>query len=119
VTAQTAQTALRPSSGARYVLERVATESEGGEMVYTGCVHLPDADVPVEVRLALPGAGAGAQGEGAGPGARARVDAGAVPQGGPSPAEIERMAAALVKVAVRSAAAGDRPPPRKIVRWRG
>lgn len=99
------QTGPRPSSGARYALEHCPEET--GAVVYRGFVHLPDADVPVEVRFGEGGA------------AQARVEAAAIPAGGPAPAELERAAAALVKTAVKASASADRPPPRKVVRWRG
>ena len=125
----TTQTVLRPSVGARYVLERAGEGGEGGEgeeereggraeIVYRGFVHLPDADVPVEVWVGARGEEEEGRGAPLTPGG-ARVEAGAVPAGGPSAAELGRMAAALVKAAVRSATSGNRPPPRKIVRWRG
>lgn len=101
------QSALRPSSGARYVLER--TDGQG-ELAYRGFVHLPTADVPVEVRIS---AATGA--------ATATVAAEAIPVGGPLSAELERTAAALVRSVTKPAGAGpgQRSPPRKIVRWRG
>lgn len=99
-------TAGRPSSGARYVLDR--TDEAQGEIVYRGLVRLPDADVPVEVRVA----------ESTGV-ATATVDQTAVPHGGPRPEDLSRTAAALVKSATKSADAHARRPPRRIVRWRG
>ncbi|MGK3963308.1 hypothetical protein WMF38_03860 [Sorangium sp. So ce118] len=102
------QSAGRPSSGARYVLEQTEVEGAPGEFVYRGLVRLPDADVPVEVRVA--------EATGA---ATATLDAAAVPPGGPPPEELSRTAAALVRSATRSADAHARRPPRKIVRWRG
>jgi hypothetical protein len=99
--------APRPSSGARYVLERADGQGQG-ELVYRGLVRLPEANVPIEVRIS--------EATGA---ARAIVDAGAVPDGGPRPADLERTAAALVKSATKAASSGERLPPRKIVRWRG
>lgn len=113
----TTQAELRPTAGARYVLERDPAGGEVGEVVYRGFVHLPDADVPIEVRVRARGEEGGSVAPLA-PGV-ARVDAEAIPAGGPRPAELERMAAALVKAAVRSAGSADRDPPRKIVRWRG
>ncbi|WP_438020647.1 hypothetical protein WMF18_16910 [Sorangium sp. So ce315] len=102
------QSAGRPSSGARYVLEQTDAAGAPGEFVYRGLVRLPDADVPVEVRVA------GAIGA-----ATATVDAAAVPPGGPRPEDLSRTAAALVRSATKAADAHARRPPRKIVRWRG
>jgi hypothetical protein len=100
------QTDARPSSGARYVLERLDGQ---GELVYRGLVRLPDADVPVEVHIS--------EATGA---ATATVAAEAIPEGGPRPADLERMAAALVRGATKPTSAEPRRrPPRKIVRWRG
>lgn len=93
----------RPSAGARYVLERVGEAK--GSVVYRGFVHLPDADVPIEVVC--------------GEGVSAQVEADAVPAGGPEAAALARVAAALVRTAVRAAAASARTPPRRITRWRG
>ncbi|AUX22761.1 hypothetical protein SOCEGT47_032710 [Sorangium cellulosum] len=101
-------TAGRPSSGARYVLERSDAGHAPGEVVYRGLVRLPDADVPIEVRV-VEASGA----------ATATVDAAAVPHGGPRPEDLSRSAAALVRSATRSADAHARRLPRKIVRWRG
>ncbi|WP_437693338.1 hypothetical protein [Sorangium sp. So ce176] len=98
----------RPSSGARYVLERTDPGGAPGELVYRGLVRLPDADVPVEVRIA--------EATGA---ATATVDAAAVPPGGPRPEDLCRTAAALVRSATKSADAHAQRLPRKIVRWRG
>src|SRR5262245_44806952 len=86
----------RPASGARYVLERASETAE--RVVYSGFVHLPDADIPISVEVALPGGGT-----------RAEV-------GEP---ELGRVAAALVRSATKSAVQAGRALPRKIVRWRG
>lgn len=111
---------MRPRSGARYELQRVeGAEDEaagsGGDvagaganiLIYKGFVHLPDARIPVEVRVELPGGDARASlGEGGGEGEASRK-------------EIERLAAAFVRSATKSAATAGSSPPRKIVRWRG
>jgi hypothetical protein len=102
------QTGARPSAGARYALERAGAD-DAQDLVYRGFVHLPGGDVAVEVRLARSGEGS----------ARASVDAAAIPEGGPSAADLERAAAALVKTAVKAAGAAERPPPRRLTRWRG
>jgi hypothetical protein len=97
------QTEVRPSAGVRYALTRV----EAGEgAVYRGFAHLTGADAPLEVRIAASGA------------AEARVEAAALPEGAPPPADLEREAAALVKAAVKAAITAGRPPPRRITRWR-
>jgi hypothetical protein len=116
---------MRPRSGARYELERVEEEpgasvGEVGQVgaigqvaeprvnivIYKGFVHLPEAAIPVEVRLELPGG-------------EARAALGEGSEGGASRKEIERLAAAFVRSATKSAAASGWPLPRKIVRWRG
>jgi hypothetical protein len=102
------QTGPRPGAGARYALEQVDAV-DPDILVYRGFVHFPGADVPIEVRLARSAQGV----------ARVSLDAAAIPDGGPSAAHIERAAAALVKAAVKAAASAERPPPRKLARWRG
>jgi hypothetical protein len=92
----------RPAAGTRYVVEL----TDGGApdaALYRGFVHLPDASLGLEVRVELPG------------GATSAVVAGAAP----GSAELERMAAALVRSATKPAVAGGTALPRKIVRWRG
>jgi hypothetical protein len=106
---------IRPRSGARYELERTGADPEpstGGEggrastVIYKGFVHLPDASIPVEVRLDLPAG-------------EARATLGEGSEGGETKKEMERLAAAFVRSATKSAAASGYPLPRKIVRWRG
>jgi len=88
----------RPATGARYVLERTSEQPDC--VVYRGFVHLPDADLALEVTVQVPGGATRA-----------------VLKGGP--AELERVASALVRSATKSAVHAGRPLPRKIVRWRG
>jgi len=88
----------RPVSGARYIVERA--ESGEGSVVYRGLVRLPDADLPLEVTVTLP---SGAT--------RAVVQGDA--------ADHEKMAAALIRAATKSAVAAGEELPRKVERWRG
>jgi hypothetical protein len=88
----------RPASGARYIAER--GEMGQGSVVYRGLVRLPDADLPLEVTVTLP---SGAT--------RAVVEGGAP--------EHEKIAAALIRAATKSAVAAGEELPRKIERWRG
>ncbi|HZF56035.1 MAG TPA: hypothetical protein VE093_45790 [Polyangiaceae bacterium] len=110
---------MRPRSGARYELTRVEDEPEpaasadadgsgerAGTVIYRGFVHLPDAAIPVEVKLLLPAGDA-------------RAELGEGSEGGAARKEIERLAAAFVRSATKSAAASGGSLPRKIVRWRG
>jgi hypothetical protein len=108
---------MRPRSGARYELERIGDDpvpEPGGKpednrastVIYRGFVHLPDASIPVEVRLDLPAG-------------EARASLGEVPAAGASTKDFERLAAAFVRSATKSAAASGWLLPRKIVRWRG
>lgn len=100
-------TALRPSSGVRFVLERVDAPGDitGARCSYGGHAHLPDRDVPLTLEV---------DGAAVKPHERA-TDAPA----DPLVAELARDAAALVRAAVKAAAAAGRRPPRRIVRWRG
>lgn len=90
---------LRPSAGARYVVE--LAEAAEGKARYVGSLYLPDATHPLEVVI----------GEG---GASARIE------GPPEARAHEKPAAALIKAAAKLPRdPGSGPPPRKIVRWRG
>jgi hypothetical protein len=89
----------RPVSGARYIVERA--ESGQGSVVYRGLVRLPDADLPLEVTVTLPSGATRA-----------------VVQGGDA-ADHEKMAAALIRAATKSAVAAGEELPRKVERWRG
>lgn len=88
----------RPTSGVRYVLERA--EETPSLVVYRGFAHVPEADLPLSVEVDLPGGATRAS----------------LPGGPPT---LEKAAAALVRSATKTAAAGGGPLPRKIVRWRG
>lgn len=90
--------ALRPSAGARLVVEKAEESPE--RVTYRGFLHLPAADLSAEVTVALPGGATTATlGEGGSP-------------------ELAKAAAALVRAATKGAAAGGERWPRKIVRWR-
>ncbi len=86
----------------RFVLEREGEGAASGEgaVIYRGFAHTKDADHPLEVTVELP---SGAT--------RAKLEGGAV--------EMEKVAAALVRAATKSAVTGGGSLPRKIVRWRG
>lgn len=92
----------RPASGARFAVDRVDDEPGPGA-VYRGFVHLPDADLPLVVRVGEAGATATVDAPAASPEARA---------------DLERVAASLVRTAARAPLAEGRRPPRRIVRWR-
>lgn len=94
-----ADRALRPTTGARYVVE--LSEHDADRARYVGALYLPTATFPLEVVL-----GTG--------GASARID------GPPDARAHEKPAAALIKAAAKLPRDPDAgPPPRRIVRWRG
>ncbi|WP_044249010.1 hypothetical protein [Chondromyces apiculatus] len=99
------QTTTRPSSGVRYAVEH-AEGAQGEDILYRGFAYLPAAALPLEVRVGASGA------------AVAQLDARTMPEGAGDVAEMQREAAALLKMAVKAAGVAGRPPPRRVVRWR-
>ena len=91
-------TSQRPTKGVRYAVERI--EEDASRVLYRGFVHLPDADLPLSVTLALPDGTVRALLQGSRP-------------------DLEKMAAALIRSATKSALTAGVALPRKIVRWRG
>jgi hypothetical protein len=98
----------RPTSGVRYVLERVGDErGSASQVIYRGFAHLPDADLPLEVRIELTSGATSAT---------IASPAGRPPSSGD--VELEKASAALVRSATKAAVASGEALPRKIVRWR-
>ena len=87
---------MRPISGVRYAVERVPGDESAPSVRYRGHAHLPTEDIALEITVELPACTTHAEG----------------------PPELAREIAALVKSAVKAAVSSNRPPPRRIVRWR-
>lgn len=115
---------LRPTTGARFVLERAA-ETANDEVWYRGFAHLPDADVALSVRVTLPSGATegialqgdeGSAGEGSDEGSDEGSEEGSNTR--ERGRELAKTAAALVRAATKAAASTGGPFPRKIMRWR-
>jgi len=88
----------------------VLTHERGSEspLIYSGRVETPERSLPIEVRVSVGAETAdGLEAIAAMPEAAAEERAG-----------LERVAAAMVRSAVRSALRQGRRPPRRIQRWR-
>jgi hypothetical protein len=96
----------RPSAGVRVEVVRIEAETGAPPAAYRGFAFLPDADLPLALSID-PVTGA----------VNARIDAPTTMEP-ERVAELERMAAALVRSATKPAVAQNQPLPRKIVRWR-
>jgi hypothetical protein len=95
-----------PENGQRFVLDHERGSEE--PFIYRGSVETPERSVAIEVRVHTTAESAdGLQAVGSAPEASDE-----------DRAELERLAAAMVRSALRSALKQGRRPPRRVKRWR-